>query len=323
MSFYSCRRPRSAFTLIELLVVIAIIAILIALLVPAVQKVREAAARSQCQNNVKQICLAIHNYHDINKKMPRAYIASVQMSWHVFLLPFLEQGAQFNSMDTTTPGPFDTTPNRNNPHGLRRVNAYLCPASNVDKELMNAPNNTNGPVDLVPANTGEPPYTVHYYGMTGPRGLNPATGVAYPQSNCTHDGTQMALSGMFQPDQFADGKGAIIKLTDVLDGTANTIMIGEMSWLSPFGTRYRTWVRGGEAAGCYCVGARNATNAINSGLNAAVIAQYNEVPMGSMHPGGANFGLGDGSCRFLNDSIDMTVYRALASRNGGEAYPLP
>jgi prepilin-type N-terminal cleavage/methylation domain-containing protein len=309
-------RARRGFTLIELLVVIAIIAILIALLVPAVQKVREAAARLQCQNNVKQIALAVHSYHDANRKLPPAYVASVQLSWHVLILPYVEQDTEFKAMNTTTPGDY-TIANRNNPHGLRRMGLYLCPSSPVDRMLLTAPHNANPP-DLVPANTGEAPYTVHYYGMTGPRGANPTTGTAYPQSQCTHDGTPMATSGMFQPDQFADGKLGRISLTDVPDGTSNTIMIGEMSWDSKFGTRYRSWLRGGEPGGCYCVGARNATNAINSAIRANLIAQFNEVPMGSMHIGGANFALGDGSVRFIQESISIATYRALASRNGGE-----
>jgi len=124
---------------------------------------------------------------------------------------------------------------------------------------------------------------------------------------------------MFMPDQFADGKLTSVRLELVTDGTSNTIMLGEMSWDSQqFGTRYRSWLRGGDSGGCFCVGARNATNAINSGMKANLIAQYNEVPMGSMHPGGALFGLGDGSGRFISESIDMNVYRSLASRNGGE-----
>jgi hypothetical protein len=232
------------------------------------------------------------------------------------ILPYVEQNTLLRAIDTTTPGDY-TILNRNNPNGLRRIGLYLCPSSLVEKMLLTPPNNVNPP-DLVPANTGEAPYTVHYYGMTGPRGANPVTGTAYPQSYCTHDGTPMATSGMFQPDQFADGKIGRITLTDVTDGTSNTIMLAEMSWESPFGTRFRTWLRGGEAGGCYCVGARNATNAINSGSKANLIAQFNEVPMGSMHPGGANFALGDASVRFLQESISITTYRALASRNGGE-----
>jgi prepilin-type N-terminal cleavage/methylation domain-containing protein/prepilin-type processing-associated H-X9-DG protein len=310
-------RRRAGFTLIELLVVIAIIAILIALLVPAVQKVREAAARTQCQNNLKQIALGIHAYHDAESRLPTSYVASVQLSWHVFVLPYLEQGTLFNSMDTKTPGPFDTTPNRNNPHGLEKVGIYLCPIGPVDKMQTAAPNNSNPP-DLVPANTGQPPYTIHYYGITGPRGTNPATGKAYPQSNCTHDGTQMATGGMFRPDQDADGKYGRLRLRDVLDGTSGTLMLAEMSWDSKFGTRYRSWLRGGEAGDCYACGARNVTNAINSGIYANLIAQYNEVPMGSMHNGGANFCMGDGSTRFIEESISMNVYRSLASRDGGE-----
>ena len=312
-------RTRRGFTLIELLVVIAIIAILIGLLLPAVQKVREAAQRMSCQNNLHQFGIALHGYHDANGSLPPAYVARVQLSWHVLILPHMELDNQFRAMDTTTAGGFDTVPNRNNPHGLTRIGHYLCPASPVDRMLLNPPNNVNPP-DLVPANTGQAPYTVHYYGLTGPRGTNPATGTAYPQSRCTHDGTPMATSGMFQPDQFADGKAGPIKLSDVTDGTSSTLMIGEMSWASPFGTRYRSWLRGGEAGGCYCVGARNATNAINAGLKANLIGQYNEVPMGSMHAGGANFALGDASVRFIRDSINMTTYRALASRNGGEVF---
>src|SRR5262249_1133195 len=294
-----------------------IIAILIGLLLPAVQKVREAAARTKCMNNVKQIGLAVHGYHDANGKLPPASVASVQLSWHVFILPYMEEDNQFRAMDTTTPGSYSTTLNRNNPHGLRRIGHSLCPSPPVDRMLVTAPHNVNPP-DQVPANTGEAPYTVHYYGLTGPRGTNPLTGGPYPQSNCTHDGTQMATSGMFQPDLFADGKVQPSRLLDVKEGTPSTLILGEMSWNSTFGTRYRSWLRGGEAGGCYCVGARNATNAINSGLTANLIAQFNEVPMGSMHPGGANFCLGDGSTRFIQESIDLATYRALASRKGGE-----
>jgi prepilin-type N-terminal cleavage/methylation domain-containing protein/prepilin-type processing-associated H-X9-DG protein len=316
---------RRGFTLIELLVVIAIIAVLIGILLPAVQKVREAANRMRCSNNLKQIALAVHGYHDAHGRLPPATVASVQLSWHVLILPHMEQDNLFRVIDTTTPGNYSTTPNRNNPHGLRRIGHYLCPSSPNDRMVLapDPPHHVNPP-DRIPPTTGEAPFTTHYYGMTGPRGVNPITGVAYPQSRCTHDGTPMALSGMFQPDRFSNGQGgftdgAVIKLDGIDDGTTNTIMVGEMSWYSDrYGTRYRSWLRGGEASGCYAVGARNATNAINSAMRASLIAQFNEIPMGSMHAGGANFALGDGSVRFIRESIDMAIYRGLASRDGGE-----
>ncbi len=309
-------RLRAAFTLIELLVVIAIIAILIGLLLPAVQKVREAAARMKCQNQIKQIALSCHSYHDVHGRLIPAYVGNTQLSWTVYILPYMENDPLFKAMDTNPGGSYTGT-NRNNPYGLTRIANYLCPSSPVEMMQTGAPNNVNPP-DLVPATSGQPPFTLHYYGMTGPRGTNPTTGAAYPVTTCSHDGVPMATSGMFQPDVRANVVVGPIKLTDVTDGTSNTIMIAEMSWASTYGTRYRSWLRGGESGSCFACGARNATNAINSALKANLIGQYNDVPMGSMHTGGANFALGDGSVRFIRDSVDMPTYRALASRNGGE-----
>jgi prepilin-type processing-associated H-X9-DG protein len=107
----------------------------------------------------------------------------------------------------------------------------------------------------------------------------------------------------------------------VTDGTSNTLMIGEMSWESPrFGTRYRSWLRGGNLnTVSFVVGCRNITNVINGMLRSNLIVPYNDIPMGSMHPGGANFALGDGSVRFVNETIPIATYRALASRDLGES----
>jgi prepilin-type N-terminal cleavage/methylation domain-containing protein len=309
------RLSRAAFTLIELLVVIAIIAILIGLLLPAVQKVREAAARMKCQNQMKQIALACHNYHDVQNKLIPSYVGSTQLSWSVYILPYMENDPLFKSIKTTPGGAYTDT-GRNDPYGLTKVTNYLCPSSPVEKMETGAQDNVNPP-DLVPVNTGQPPFTMHYYGMNGPRGTNPVSGAAYPVTACTHDGTPMATSGMFQPDNFNGVAVGPLKLADVTDGTSNTILLAEMSWDSVYGTRYRSWLRGGESA-CYSCGARNATNGINSGIKANLIGQYNDVPMGSMHTGGANFALGDGSTRFIRESIDMITYRSLSSRNGGE-----
>jgi prepilin-type N-terminal cleavage/methylation domain-containing protein/prepilin-type processing-associated H-X9-DG protein len=312
-------RDRRAFTLIELLVVIAIIAILIGLLLPAVQKIREAANRMKCSNNLKQIGLACHNYHDTNTKLPPAYDARTGLSWHVLVLPYIEQDNLYRQFDQTNPSFVHTIVGRNDPHGLVKIPTYQCPSSPLKVQAFGPPNNTNGPSDLIPPNTGQPAAIPHYYGVNGPRGTNPATGQPYPTGTATHEGVRAATSGMFQRD-------GDLTFGSVTDGLSNTLMVVEMSWVSPqFGTRYRSWVRGGEEyagvqAGrpAFVVSCRNVTNAINAIFTANLIVPYNDVPFGSMHPGGMNAGFGDGSVRFLRQTLSITTYRALASRDGGE-----
>src|SRR5579883_3616595 len=132
---------RSAFTLIELLVVIAIIAILIALLVPAVQKVREAASRTQCQNNLKQFGVALHNFHDQYKGFPKAGKYSNQLSWHVYILPYIEQAPLYAKFDLS-PGSFDaangTGPNKNI-YALNKIPTFMCPVCTIETMLTQSP----------------------------------------------------------------------------------------------------------------------------------------------------------------------------------------
>jgi prepilin-type N-terminal cleavage/methylation domain-containing protein/prepilin-type processing-associated H-X9-DG protein len=309
-------RRRRAFTLIELLVVIAIIGILIALLLPAVQKVRETANRLKCQNNLKQLGLALHHFHDGYGGFPIAGKLSNELSWHVFILPFIEQDnlyKQFNLARGHYNGPPDNRGPMKNEVAFTRISIYVCPSSPIEKMLLADPNNVYT-AELI---DGEPPYTTHYYGIMGPKGTNPATGQPYLWDNDGPHGG-FARQGIFLRDtdsaSTSPGPDVGTRFADVSDGTSQTLLLGEMSWVNNVtGTRYRSWVRGCDTQPV-CAGCRNVTNAINS----PSIAIFNDIAFGSMHLGGANFTMADGSVRFLQEGINLSTYRSLASRDGGE-----
>ncbi len=309
----SLARPYRGFTLIELLVVIAIIAILVGLLLPAIQKVREAASRSRCQSNLKQLGLALHSYANANGSLPRAgnfdNVAN-ELSWHVYILPYIEQDMLFNQFDFSAGsfvGAGGTGPNKNIYAINNRIALFLCPSSADEHMMLGSVDNVDSPEEV----NGVAPYTTHYYGIMGPIGTNPTTGSAYQWNNVgTHGG--FALEGVFQKD-------SDIKLTDITDGTSNTLAIGELSWVDPVnGTRYRSWVRGCDSAPV-CAGCKNVVNPINTPGDAI----FSNMAFGSQHSGGTNFALVDGSVRFVSNTIVLNVYLAATSRAGQEALPLP
>jgi prepilin-type N-terminal cleavage/methylation domain-containing protein len=341
-------RLRGGFTLVELLVVIAIIGILIALLLPAVQAAREAARRTQCNNNVKQLALGCHGYHDAHRVFPKvsvmryvlpggtpltASFTESGLGWTVLVLPYIEQDAlfeKFNPDPTSRDSEYvSTVPTPGSPGfhnkmlGATRLNVYVCPDA-IEKDSTQGSEVFNGPVP-----------TTHYIGIMGPLPLNPQTGAAYGWRN---QGTQggYALDGIMTPlpyDQF----DKTVTTADVLDGTSNTILIAEMSWNHVLGgvTRsgYRVWTRGcghvampgppaSPVSDMSCGSARNLRNAPNAviynGSN-----NWNDVSIGSNHPGGCHVGLGDGSSRFIQKTISMRALLSMASRKGGEVIQLP
>ena len=312
MSVVPSRRRSAGFTLIELLVVIAIIAILIALLVPAVQKVRDAAARMQCQNNLKQLALALHARHDTYKSFPKGLVwngggmyASPRSGWNYSLFPFIEQDAVYKLLPPSAGQqqwyPWGS-PEATSPTGPTRVviQTWLCPSD-------------DGPTTMTQ------PWGVfqlgNYHAVFG--GLN-LGGAMAGASN--------------QRGAFGVNFGA--RFADFLDGTSNTMVMAEylrgrgasndqrgLLWgdqpgyghvytqLSPNSTSpdfiYTGWCDNQPNAGLPCVSG-------DSGPNNTAAAR-------SRHTGGVNVALGDGSVRFVSQNVDLlTVWRPLGTIAGSE-----
>jgi len=308
-------RIRTGFTLIELLVVIAIIAVLIALLLPAVQQAREAARRSQCKNNLKQIGLALHNYHDTHNTFPPgAFYCGAGLGnglpFHVMLLPFLDQAnlyAQFNFAAVS----WDVA-SKSRALGAASVPGYLCPSGTI---LRSADGNESA------ANN----YTAHYLGIMGPVNntpVNPTTNQAYSWS-----GSSTTFGGWSNEGILL--RGECKKIRDVTDGTSNTFIVGESSW-DKNEKRYRSWVRGtytyAGGGSDYPGGNDTMTSAknvlyqpnSNSGSNFT-----NNMPFGSNHVGGVQILMADGAVVFISENVDNQLYRSLASRSGGEIVTVP
>ena len=297
------RKSLRGFTLVELLVVIAIIGILIALLLPAVQAAREAARRSQCSNNLKQLALGLHNYHDTFNTLPPGGLThrgnGNRLSWNVLILPFIEQ-APLHDMVNFKANHY----NQNLAAAANQVATFLCPSG----VILNTNQNPSEYYNDVAT------FTLHYQAVMGPKGTNPQTGTAYPWQNNTgwSDHGGYAKSGAMPGGDPTD-LGGPCNFRDITDGLANTLVLGELSWRDA--NTYRTWVRG--ISGTTSGGSKNIYYGINMvKYNSA--DNFNDVSMGSEHPGGCLFAIGDGSVKFLSETIDMALYLAAASRNGGE-----
>ena len=282
------RRSPRGFTLIELLVVIAIIAILIALLLPAVQQAREAARRSTCKNNLKQIGIAFHNYHERFNSFPAGAVNLTQgMSWHYSILPDIDQGPRFDQFD----------------HGQRfdtAVNRPLCRDSQIPVYMC--PSGTK-----VSADDTNLDFTAHYYGVMGPTGTNATTGAAYNENIAGGHGG-FSREGIFQ-------FGEVRRIRDIRDGTSNTMVAGEISWSDRNlnVTRYRAWTRGGQRNE-FMAPAKN----LAQNINGDDTTNFNDMSFGSNHTGGCQFLLGDGSVHFISENIDYNTYLAGGSIGGGE-----
>jgi prepilin-type N-terminal cleavage/methylation domain-containing protein len=349
-------KRRLAFTLIELLVVIAIIAILIGLLLPAVQKVREAAARTQCSNNLKQLGLAIHNHHDTYGYLP-PYGTNYNynpnpnnplgnqgegFSAHTYLLPFIEQDNLYKQVNInfSVNDPNNWIPSWANAFGVAgspsastSVKTFICPstpAHNVDYEPYFV---SLGLPDLGSFPLGATDYAVVH-------GLDKTfISACAPNSPASPDFWGDGSGAMGVQGQFYQGSGmrGKTKLTDLTDGTSNTILMSEDAG------RHQDYARGKpdtnfnhsdgpngwmlNAAWADQNSAIRVVGFSNDGLTWAggccVINCNNAWQFYSFHTGGVNAVRGDGSVRFLQDSIAPGVLAAMVSRAGGEVFNEP
>ncbi|QDU31482.1 hypothetical protein ETAA8_66400 [Anatilimnocola aggregata] len=296
-----------AFTLVELLVVIAIIGVLVALLLPAVQAAREAARRMSCSNNLKQYGLALQNYHDTMLAFPYGGTNGISknrdLSWQLRILPFMEQNNIYTQVDWNSS--YNSAANYLVGHMF--VKGSVCPSQTA---LRSGSSGEKSATETLPG------FTTHYYGINGPQGTNVKTGQTY---------TDHALSTAGHGDIAADGvlnPYESISMAAVTDGTSNTFLVGEISFqkaLQPTGSHsLRIWTRGG-GAGNTTSSTKNIEFPINSTVYTSATPNFNDISFGSNHPGGAQFGLTDGSVRLITANIDMSIYKAMASRSGGEA----
>ncbi len=304
---------RRGFTLIELLVVIAIIAVLIALLVPAVQKVRAAAARSQCQNHLKQLALACHNYEGTYKEYPLS-IRNLH-NWVPYIMPYMEEGHRLETYDFNVG--WWVSPNRD--IVARRLPMMQCPATPAADRIQDKPETTP------PNKTGA---VSDYFAVAG-----------------VHADINLSLPASQQFPAAADLRGVMMwsaannlnnKVAHVTDGLSNSILLGECAgredvWragvMTPvnFTSVPKVRARGGAWATTdnpYMIGQRIAWDAAFGPIPGAVgINNSNEWGhcFYSFHGGGANFAFADGTVRFLSASTNLWTLASLCTRTGNEA----
>ncbi len=323
---------RRGFTLIELMVVIAIIAVLIALLLPAVQQAREAARRSACVNNMKQIGLGMHNYHDALRRFPPGALAGNGpggphvhgTNWRAFILPYLDQANVYNQLNFA--GNFSTRStgiaNFNTVLSGLIVPVYVCP-SNPNDPLI--PTNTGG---MQNANRGQ---MIDYVGIAGaspdPAGRGAPICVT-AGGGYSYNGTACA-NGVMTINE-------CVSIARIIDGTSNTLMVAEQSGMVGT-TDLRANYNGGWCGNYergpvsvmstgdypYQTGITTilyAPNAKTAGTGATGAYQSNTI-LNSFHVGGIHGLLADGSVRFLSENIDMGVLRNIASRDDRTVTP--
>jgi prepilin-type N-terminal cleavage/methylation domain-containing protein/prepilin-type processing-associated H-X9-DG protein len=287
------RDRRSAFTLIELLVVIAIIAILIGLLLPAVQKVREAANRLKCANNLKQQVLGLHNYHDTNGSFPPAYKTAANSSlqpgwgWSTWILPFVEQDNKYAQLKPDTVlfglGSDPALPTAAQPGTQDKLSIFRCPSDP-------APDLNSQRQNFAMSN---------YRAVAGP--------TTYP---------------FFFENQDMGGvmfENSAIRITDITDGSSQTLCIGECIFDLKTGKRACIWpgMHGLDGGSIWISDVMWWVDEATAQVNGTAPQAFS-----SRHPGGAQFAFCDGSVRLFRTGTDPNIIKWLAGRDDGVIVPM-
>jgi prepilin-type N-terminal cleavage/methylation domain-containing protein/prepilin-type processing-associated H-X9-DG protein len=329
---------RRGFTLVELLVVIAIIGILVALLLPAIQAAREAGRRISCGNNLHQLAIACHEYHDIHNSLPISYVGSTGWgvansgkSWMVGILPYIEQKPLYDKIQwfplpsaTSNQIGSNAAPTLNTPVYTTVVKAFLCPTDG---------DNGRGAMTSRADLDGNTRYGItDYKGVCGANWNSGLSGTVPPQT--TEDRQPAPNPGSADGLEWGNGwvnrnggnnPACYHDFSFITDGTANTFMIGESQ---PAWSRWNTW--------CY-INATTATCAVPLNFkhpNVLSGAETMETPartgdwpnnysFHSRHPNGGQFAMCDGAVRFVPESVDFTIYKRLATCAGGRPAQLP
>ena len=283
---------RRAFTLIELLVVIAIIAVLIALLLPAVQQAREAARRTQCRNNLHQIGLALHNYHDACSLFPPGTVGGTGgvipsyggngIAWAARILPYMDETALYNAFNFST----DLPGVQNSTAAQQTLAQYACPSDKAPYLKPGFPTGVTGPNVR----------TCNYVACTGSKNIGGQGNLGVPSATNGY--------GVM----YTNSK---VRMRDIRDGTSNTLAAGESTDSNRAGDYIATWAYGRGGAGY----SGDAAHSIN---HDGLVWPPFTFPFGSTHEGGAFFLFCDGQVRFLSENIDATVYKSLATIMGNE-----
>ncbi len=346
------RRRAGGFTLIELLVVIAIIGVLIGLLLPAVQKVREAANRMVCQNNLKQLALGLHNYHDTNLNFPRGAIKVgpplYTHGWVAWTLPFVEEDNRYKQM-LSWPGFTYTSPNTGivyrwnfiegaqtwrldtAPHYggdtifTSSIKTLVCPSSELGGLSPDAGNWTR-----IPAIKANSHGALHYRGNGG----TPIVTVGGTPTSTLIPGRSTSATNILYRGYTTNGvicPEVPVRIPEITDGTSNTLLLGETSsavnaartglsnwgWIQPWtwgSYNYNDYAASATEGGFLMIDHKY----VNRAINYKGVYLPNETPFTSNHTGGANFAMSDGSVRFYRDTMSLTTLQSLASRNGGD-----